>query len=289
MLQLRLKDAQAKEQAQSRAKAAAAGVDIPTNGTTYDVELSSPYFEAPKQVFVKADDDVSIEGMGSPEFASPAKSKADGMGTTDVGPSFEAAVVTPRGGDPTGLLPLVLHPKAAGVYPCKIVLRSSKDVRVYHLEATVLEEGIAKTLEFVAPARQAITQDIPVVNNTDMEWSMSAKLSGSEYFKGNRVLIVPPRSVAVYTVTFKPEWVCDVTAELVLENTSTKQSSGIQVPMQFTFKGVGLEPLAEEHVTISCKARDKVTRPFLVKNPSMLCRMRFCYMLLMLMLMLIIM
>jgi hypothetical protein len=268
--QLRVKDAQAREQAANRAKAAAAGADVPPQGTTYDVELSSPYFEAPKQIFVRTEDDVG--GEGGDMFSPTAKSRMDGEGGVSSGGQGvnDAVIQTPRGGDPTGLLPLSLHPKAAGVYPCKIVLRSSKDVRVYHVEATILEEGIARSLEFVAPARQSITQDIPIVNNTDLEWSMAAKLTGSEYFKGGRVLNVAPHSIGVYTITFRPEWVGDFTAELVLENTSIKSNAG-QVPMQFTFKGVGLEPLAEEHVIIACKARDRIKRSFVVKNPSALC------------------
>ncbi len=98
---------------------------------------------------------------------------------------------------------------------------------------------------------------------------MQATLTGSEYFKGPRSMIVPPRGVSFYTVTFRPEWLCEDTAELVLDSTAFKSFG--QPPMKFSFKGIGLEPLAEEHVAISCNARDRVVHAFVVKNPGRWC------------------
>ncbi len=276
-----MSEAKAKEAAAARARAAASGADVSAWGTTFDVELSSPYFEAPKQVFLR--DEEPDGGAADPLImspgqttegaftASPVKSKSGAAGddvTLLAGPSFEASLLTPRGGDPSGLLPLVLHPKAPGVYPCKIVLRAPKDIRVYHIEATVLEENIAKTLEFVAAARQAVTQDIPIVNNTEFEWSLTAKLTGSEFFKGQRLVTVPPRTVGMYSVVFKPDWVCDALGEVTLEHSPAKHGGTTPPPMVFTLKGIGLEPLSEEHVVITCAARDTVTRTFTVRNPG---------------------
>ena len=141
---------------------------------------------------------------------------------------------------------------------------------MYHIEATVLEESVMKTLEFVAAARQSVIQDIPIVNNTDIEWSLTAKLTGSDCFKGGRLVTVPARTVGTYSVTFRPDWVCDASAELTLEHSPSKHSNGTPPPLQFTLKGIGLEPLSEEHVVITCSARDTVTRSFTVKNPSKL-------------------
>ncbi len=164
-----------------------------------------------------------------------------------------------------GRLPITLHPRAPGNYPTLITLRSLRDVRVLRLVATVVDETTKKHLEFVVPARQALSQDIPIVNNSDFEWPMTASITGSEYFKGNRALVVPPRSVGLYTVTFKPDWLCEDTADLVLDCPLLK---GIGQPsMQFSLKGIGLEPLAEDHVVITCQARDRIEHAFPVKNP----------------------
>ena len=96
--------------------------------------------------------------------------------------------------------------------------------------------------------------------------ALQATLSGSEYFKGPRAFVVPARAVGLYTITFKPEWLCEDTAELSLDCPALKGFG--QPPMQFSFKGIGLEPLAEDHVVITCQARDRIEHGFVVKNPS---------------------
>ena len=62
-------------------------------------------------------------------------------------------------------LPVTFQPKGPGHYPCRIILKSAHDMRVYQLECTVTPEGSALELEFTSPAQQSVTQDIPVVNN----------------------------------------------------------------------------------------------------------------------------
>ena len=61
-------------------------------------------------------------------------------------------------------LPITFQPKGPGHYPCRIVLKSAHDTRVYQLECTVSPEGSALDLEFTSPTHQSVTQDIPVVN-----------------------------------------------------------------------------------------------------------------------------
>ena len=61
-------------------------------------------------------------------------------------------------------LPVTFQPKGPGHYPCRIILKSAHDMRVYQLECTVTPEGSALELEFTSPAQQSVTQDIPVVN-----------------------------------------------------------------------------------------------------------------------------
>ena len=51
-----------------------------------------------------------------------------------------------------------------GQYEFHITLRSKYDVRVYFIEATVLEKGRYATLEFDTRATEPITQQIPIVS-----------------------------------------------------------------------------------------------------------------------------
>lgn len=65
-----------------------------------------------------------------------------------------------------------------------------------------------------------------------------------------------------FSLTFKPLWVCEVTGTLTLKNESTKEE------YEYELKGIGEEPLAEDHIVLSCKARETCTHTFEIKNPS---------------------
>lgn len=46
------------------------------------------------------------------------------------------------------------------------------DIRVYLLNCSVRLEGRKADFEFSAPARQEVIQEIPVVNNSDFDWTI---------------------------------------------------------------------------------------------------------------------
>ncbi|CAE7901735.1 Ank2, partial [Symbiodinium sp. KB8] len=69
-------------------------------------------------------------------------------------------------------------------------------------------------------------------------------------------------TVTTYPLTFKPEWVCDVKAQLVLYNVGTNET------YEYDLHGIAEEPLAEEHVVVKCEAREKTSHVFSVKNHS---------------------
>lgn len=63
----------------------------------------------------------------------------------------------------SAVLPIEFRAEVPGQYECHITLRSKYDVRVYIIEATVLEKGRYATLEFDTRATEPITQQIPIV------------------------------------------------------------------------------------------------------------------------------
>ena len=69
-------------------------------------------------------------------------------------------------------------------------------------------------------------------------------------------------TVSYYPLSFKPDWVCDLKAQLVLHNAGTSES------YEYDLHGIAEEPLAEEHVVIKCEAREKASHAFLVRNYS---------------------
>ena len=61
-------------------------------------------------------------------------------------------------------VPLRFVPLGPGRYPCKILLTSKNDVRLYCIEGVVNEERPEARFDFETPAFEALTQNIPIVS-----------------------------------------------------------------------------------------------------------------------------
>jgi len=123
--------------------------------------------------------------------------------------------------------------------------------------------GTDKTMEFSSHARETITQKIPIVNRSDKNWSLRCAFTGDKAFGGPNTMQVKANSTADYILKFYPNWVGTYNSVLNITN-------GALPHAKFIYKliGTGLEPLAEDHVTLQCQARDKITQEFEVKNTS---------------------
>ena len=197
----------------------------------FRVETSSPFYEGAPEQMVAAPK-TSAAPVSSPDAADSASAPG------------------------TEVYRLGLQPKDAGKYPCNVVFRSPVETRVYTLLLDLTSSGPDKVLEFVAPARQAITQDIPIVNNTDKPWAMRAVLKGAASFSGPPTLKVEPHSTGHYKLVFKPTWLGHDEASLVLSSSEAKCSFSYQL------LGKGEEPLALDHVSLECAARDRISHTF---------------------------
>lgn len=232
----------------------------------YDVKLSSPFFLAPKQVTV-------VNAMGkSSELASkndpkPAARNADrkpSQGTTK-GMGEGAGTVGPS----VAKLSLEFRPKEPGVYPCTVTLTSDVDIRIYQIEGTGTAPNTHCMLNFHTQARKHIVQDIPIVNPTDREWAIKPtfvqnghEFDGPREFNAKKKQANGQATTSYYPLAFKPEWITDVKATLVLHNTGTNET------YEYELHGVAEEPLADEHVVIKCEAREKTAYKFNVTNYS---------------------
>ena len=176
----------------------------------------------------------------------------------------KAVLATPRGamGDGQGSVMVNFQPSQPGEYPAQLIMRSQLEVRVYDFYFTVKAPSKEKALEFEAPARQKIVQDIPIINNSDKEWTIGAKITGegSQNFKGSKAMKVKPGEEGSYKLEYKADWVSETSAQLTLTNATTGED------YVFKLRGTADEPLAEEHVRIECQARQRVSRKFRVKN-----------------------
>lgn len=61
--------------------------------------------------------------------------------------------------------PIKFTPKKPGSYHCQILLKSPSDIRVYEIECVVNADQADAQLEFLIPAYQTVTQEIPVVSS----------------------------------------------------------------------------------------------------------------------------
>ncbi|NWU34726.1 CFA47 protein, partial [Hylia prasina] len=107
------------------------------------------------------------------------------------------------GASDTVEFPIKFTPKNPGCYRCQIVLKSSCDIRVYDIECVVSANQADAELEFLTPAYQAVTQEIPIRNVSSEEWRFEAHLEG-QCFHGPPVINVPVGETAQYPLTFKP-------------------------------------------------------------------------------------
>lgn len=238
----------------------------------YTVQISSPFFtcSAPHVVldasrFTEEEKQNSSKskrgaksGMISDRSHLHGNSNSNSKGGRDS--LFGGDINMQPSAEEAGAVDLLFTPKGPGLYRTEVCLVSPYDVRMYNVEMTVTPEKVEPELELASPVRQALSQDIPIYNGTDEQWTLRALLQGSKMFTGSNDLVVPPRSTAHYTVTFKPNWICKVNASLELSNIRNSDSYTYQLV------GVGEEPLAEDIIQIECQARATVEHTLKVKN-----------------------
>jgi hypothetical protein len=225
---------------------------------TYLCEWNSPFYSCPSE-FQVSDGTTPAAGGAKPVGATPGPVSPAPVAAAAGGKDAKAG--GPAGANASTKFNLTLSPKGAGTYPCEIILQSAFDVRIYRIEFEILSPGTQATLEMAVPARQKITQDIPMVNPSDKDWTFSATLTGAAY-SGPRELIVKKKSSATYPLLFAPAWVGEQTGTLVLQNTKTGEKA------TYDLVGTAEEPLADDHAVIECQARTQVQRVFTVKNPE---------------------
>ncbi|XP_016288857.2 cilia- and flagella-associated protein 47 isoform X1 [Monodelphis domestica] len=157
------------------------------------------------------------------------------------------------------LLPLRFIPLTAGRYPCYILLLSPHDIRLFSIECVVNADFPDAKFQFETPAFEALTQNIPINNDTETEWKCIVTLEG-DWFYGPSVLYVKSGETAQYPLTFKPILECEVTGSLKLRN----QTDGIE--HVFELRGIGKKPLPLDHAVIDCQVGKLTKKPIVVPN-----------------------
>ncbi|XP_069613759.1 cilia- and flagella-associated protein 47 [Ranitomeya imitator] len=206
----------------------------------YDVEISMPhYFEVPNKISLPVSARFRVaEPPGSVEGEERCREQ-----------DKEKEV----------LFPVKFVPEKPGRYTCKILLRSSHDVRVYMIECVVNPCSTETKLEFITPACEALIQDIPIHNMTQQNWKLKAILQGDRFY-GPSFLHIAAGETAQYSLMFKPTVECCSAGTLILQN-ETDGTEHI-----FGLKGIGQEPLALDHIVIDCQVRQITQKVLMVPN-----------------------
>nr|XP_042125169.1 cilia- and flagella-associated protein 47 isoform X1 [Peromyscus maniculatus bairdii] len=168
-------------------------------------------------------------------------------------PSTQAAL------EGTVSIPLRFAPLGPGRYPCKILLLSRYDVRVYVIEGIVNEEEPEAELLFKTPAFEPLTQHIPIKNETKKPWKFLVKIEG-EWFYGPPILHVGPGETIQYPLTFKPILECEIMGKLTLQNEVDGMAHVVEID------GIGTKPLALDHIVINCIVGNVTDKSIIVPN-----------------------
>lgn len=108
--------------------------------------------------------------------------------------------------------------------------KSKTDVRRYRLIFTIQPKPLKAILEMNVPARSEVTQNLPVVNNTDRDWNIKITWMPDNSKNGNYFIInsafsssfpVKRNSIGNFPITFKPKWAYQAEAKLIMSNPLT--------------------------------------------------------------------
>eukprot|EP00906_Rhabdomonas_costata_P029649 RCo041844 len=221
-------------------------LDAIDGSVKYTVAYSSPFYAGPKE----------YTAMGQKARLDKTDALTPTLDDTKDGkPKMKAKAM----GMVQSLVPIMFNPKGPGLFPGKIIFTSAYDVRVIEIEGRCRPPSLVSELDFACPARQIVSQDIPITNPTDKERIVTCLVSG-DYFSGVREVRVPAGRTKAYTLTFSPPWVCEVTGTLTLRNSDSADKS------VWTIRGKAEEPLAENTLNLECQARSSIALTLNVSN-----------------------
>ncbi|XP_066213854.1 cilia- and flagella-associated protein 47 [Saccopteryx leptura] len=199
----------------------------------YTTELSLPgFFSIPKEIHI-------------PQYKE--------ILTKELKPSH------PEVPDDSFVVSLHFFPLTPGRYPCRILLTSKYDVRLFYLEGIVSDERPEATFEFETPAFKAITQNIPIINKTRDEWRCHVIIEG-DYFSGPSDLTLKPGETMQYPLTFEPALECEIMGKVTVQNILDGMEHIVAM------KGIGRKPVALEHIIANCKVGVPECRTIIVPN-----------------------
>lgn len=232
--------------------------------SSFTVELSSPFFSGPSS-FTLADAGRGSKGK-APDASQVSIVDASSRDLDMKGGKKQQQSLTSATSltEKTNQLQLTLNPRQPGEYSCLITLTNPKrtDIRSLEVVAQVKPKKAKMSLEMTAHAREVVTQEIPIVNNSDKEWQVKVRLTqDGDSFSVSKDFIVRKKTTGECVVSFKPEWVCEARARLDLDIPASGET------YEFEIIGHCGEPRAEANLTFQCRVKERSHHTIPVINP----------------------
>lgn len=146
---------------------------------------------------------------------------------------------------------LAFAPEKAGTYCTTAVLYSKDnkvDVRVVDLSISVGMPDSKIVLEFRGPAREKITQEIPVKNESEQDWNLTINITGKSFY-AQKALFVPAMSECPLEICFRSPVSGKFDGVIQLKNIDGMDA------FQYNLTGIAEEPLAAANFYFQSSAR----------------------------------
>ena len=150
----------------------------------------------------------------------------------------------------TKQLHLTFSPTTPGKFPCKLVLQSDYDVRIYAIDGIAKPETKFASIEFETFAGVESSQTIPIENPSDINWSYKIVYSGFEGFSGPSNFIVHPHSTYNFNIIFFSSQTGSFDGQVTLKN-RTKEFDTI-----YSLSAISKDPPALKKLSYHIKARN---------------------------------
>lgn len=229
----------------------ASTVDGDSNGaSSFIMSILSPFFACAKEFAVVSEYKGAAMTPASPNRPDTQGGKSKKVMKT----SLEA--VTPQDIVAPGLNSSIIsfNPDRAGTYTAQVAVYSKSnknDLRMLELGVMVTMPNLKLVLEFRGPARQKLSQAIPILNESSVDWNLQANVTGRG-FAGPKGCAVPRGENATFPLTFTAPYAGSFEGTLTLTNSGEHHDN-----FEYALVGVAEDPLAEEHLQFKCKARTR--------------------------------
>ena len=238
---------------------------------TFEVSINSPFFSGPSAFTIT---DASKSRSKAANLDTSQASILDGSKVEDRTPTGSRREKTKKKSmvtnvsqsvpDKLNMLALGFTPRQPGDYVCQVSLVNTlkTDFRALDILVSVKPKKARISLEMTTTARNVVTQDVPITNGSEKDWNVKVRLiQEGDAFSVSRDFIVRKKTTGNCVVTFKPDWVCQVTARLEIDVVTTGEV------YEFELFGKCEEPRAEEHIVLQCRVKEKTLHYISIPNP----------------------